>query len=96
VVRKHFVSKKLLKDNDGHEECVGLARVALGQNVLVSNEKIDSLGQELSGSQDMFHENLEEGHEDPLAVLIHDMNVIKRTLKIKYSAETYNSTGGTS
>jgi hypothetical protein len=54
VVRKHFVSKKLLKDNDGHEECVGLARVALGQDVLVSNEKIESLGQELSGHKICF------------------------------------------
>jgi hypothetical protein len=57
VVKKHFVSKKLLKDNDGHDECVGLARATLGQDVLISNEEIDSVGQELSGSQDMFHEN---------------------------------------
>jgi hypothetical protein len=44
----------------------------------------------------MFHENLKEGHEDTLAVLIHEMNVIKRMLKRKCSAETYNLIGGTS
>jgi hypothetical protein len=53
VVKEHFISKKLLKDNDGDEKCVGLAGAALGQDVLVSSEKINSLGQELSGSQDV-------------------------------------------
>jgi hypothetical protein len=37
VVKKHFVSKNLLKDNDGDEECVGLVGVALGEDVLVKN-----------------------------------------------------------
>jgi hypothetical protein len=53
VVKKHFINKKLLKDNDGDEECVGLVGAALGQDVLVSSEKTNSLGQNLSGSQDV-------------------------------------------
>jgi len=46
VVKNHFVNKNLLKENDGDEKCVGLLGVKLGEDVLVSSEKIDSLGQE--------------------------------------------------
>lgn len=85
----------MLKDNDVDEKCVGLIGVALGEDVLVSSEKIDSLGQELNGSQDRSHENSKEVHEDPLASSIHEKNVIKGTPKRKHNVETHTSIGGT-
>jgi len=95
VVKNHFVNKDLLKDNDGDEKCVGLPRAELGEDVLVSSEKIDSLGQELNGSQDISHENSKEVHEDPLVASIHEKNVIKGTPKRKHNVETRTSIGGT-
>ncbi len=45
VVKKHFVSKNLLKDDDGDEKCLGLVGAALGEDVLGTSKKIDNLGQ---------------------------------------------------
>ncbi len=95
VVKKHFVSKNLLKDNDGDEKYVGLVGATLGEDVLGISEKIDNLGQKLNGSQDLSHKNSKEIHENTLAPSIHEKNVIKGTPKRKHDAKTRTSIGST-
>ncbi len=85
----------MLKDNDGDEKCVSLVGVALGEDVLGTSEKIDNLGQELNGLQDISHGNSKEVHENTLAPSIHEKNVIKGTPKRKHGAKTRTSTGST-
>ncbi len=94
VVKKHFVSKNLLKDNDGDEKCVGLVGAALGEDVLGTSEKIDNLGQKLKDHK-IYLRNSKEVHENTLAPSIHEKNVIKGTPKRKHGAKTRTSIGST-